>query len=70
MSAARGSSGAQMTQRLRVTMLELVQAVQGFARTDAETVAVITHLVNSGRVCLGGNFAGVRIPAGCRQVAH
>jgi len=44
-----------------ITLLELVQAVQDHARSDAEVVAVITHLVNSGRVVLSGNFARRRI---------
>jgi hypothetical protein len=49
------------TQRRRVTLLELVQVVQDTCRSDAEVIAVITHLVNTGRVVLGGNFAGMQI---------
>jgi len=45
----------------RVTLLELVQAVQDNCGSDAEVVAVINHLVRTGRVVLGGNFA--RTPA-------
>jgi len=45
----------------QVTLLDLVQAVQDFCRSDAEVVAVVTHLVNTGRVILCGNFAGMRI---------
>jgi len=45
----------------RVTLLELVQAVQDNCRSDAEVVAVITHLVNTGRVVLRGTFAHARI---------
>ncbi len=44
-----------------VTLLELVQAVQDTCRSDNEVVAVITHMVNSGRVVLRGNFARARI---------
>jgi hypothetical protein len=47
----------------RTTLLELVQAVQDACATDAEVVAVIAHMVNSGRVVLGGTFAGARIAA-------
>lgn len=39
------------------TLLELVQAVQESAETDAEVVAVVVDLLRSGRVFLIGNFA-------------
>ena len=42
------------------TLLDLVTAVRTYARTDAEVVATVVHLVNSGRVQLGGNFRGAR----------
>ena len=45
----------------RTTLLELVQTVQDTCRSDAEVVAVITHMVNTGRVVLRGSFAGERI---------
>ena len=45
----------------RVTLLELIQAVQDNCGSDAEVVAVITHMINTGRVILRGNFA--RVPA-------
>jgi hypothetical protein len=45
----------------RITLLELVQAVQDSCRSDAEVVAVITHMVNTRRVILRGNFARTRI---------
>ena len=47
----------------RVTMLELVQMVQDTARSDEEVVAVITHMINTGRVVLSGTFADKRIAA-------
>jgi hypothetical protein len=43
---------------LRSTLLELVEAVSDYAETDAETVATVVHLVNSGQVQLCGNFSG------------
>lgn len=43
------------------TLLRLVQAVQDCTDDDEEVVAVITHLVETGRVRLGGIFAGSRI---------
>jgi hypothetical protein len=45
---------------LRSTLLELVEAVSDYAETDAETVATVVYLVNSGRVQLCGNFHGAR----------
>ena len=45
-----------------LTLLELVQTVQDTCRTDTEVVAVVVHLINTGRVVLRGNFAGCRIP--------
>ena len=41
----------------RTTLLELVRVVQDTCRSDAEVIAVITHMVNTGRIVLGGNFA-------------
>ncbi|MFN8545248.1 MAG: hypothetical protein U0807_13725 [Candidatus Binatia bacterium] len=48
----------------RVTMLELVQAIAAHARTDAEVVATVVYLVNSGKVRLCGAFAGARFDLG------
>jgi hypothetical protein len=45
---------------LRSTLLELVKAVSDYAETDAEIVATVVHLVNSGQVRLCGNFRGAR----------
>jgi len=47
-----------MTQN--VTMLELVTAVSEHARTEAEVIATVVHLVNTGIVRLCGNFRGAR----------
>jgi len=44
-----------------LTLLDLVQTINEFARNDAEIVAAVTHLINSGKVRLGGNFTGARI---------
>ncbi len=43
------------------TLLELVRAVQDTCRSDAEVVALITHMVNTRRVVLRGTFARRRI---------
>src|SRR5262245_27174311 len=42
------------------TLLELVEAVSDYAETNAETVATVVYLVNSGRVQLCGTFRGAR----------
>ena len=44
----------------RCTLLELLEAVSECAETDAETVATVVHLVNSGMVQLCGDFRGAR----------
>lgn len=42
-------------------MLDLVQVVSEYARSEDEIVATVTYLINSGKVLLCGNFAGARI---------
>ena len=56
----------------KVTMLELVSTVGDFARSEAEVIATVAHMVNSGLVELCGNFRGARIvcePVAARQAA-
>lgn len=43
------------------TLLELVHIVNGYTASDVETVALVTYLINSGRVRLRGTFAGMKI---------
>ena len=43
-----------------ITLLDLVTVVSSLARTDAEVVATVIYLVNSGKVRLAGNFRGAR----------
>ncbi len=43
-----------------VTLLDLVSIVSRYAVSDAEVVATVVHLVNSGTVRLCGNFRGAR----------
>jgi hypothetical protein len=45
---------------IQITLLDLVQAVSESAATEAEVVATVVHLVNSGIVQLCGNFRGAR----------
>jgi len=44
-----------------ITLLELVAAVAETAETDAEVIAVIRDLINSGKVQLVGNFLGADV---------
>ena len=55
----------------QTTLYELVEAVSEFARNDAEVLATIVHLVNSGQVRLVGRLRNARIvlPSGGRLVA-
>ena len=48
------------TMAFQLTLLDLVNAVSESATTDAEVVATVVHLVNSGIVQLCGNFRGAR----------
>jgi hypothetical protein len=41
-----------------LTLLDLITAVSDFARSEAEVVATVVYMVNSGRVRLCGNFKG------------
>jgi len=50
-----------------VTLLELVIAVSRCARTDAEVIATVVHLVNSGMVRLSGNFRDTRFDVAPQQ---
>src|SRR5262245_57540063 len=43
------------------TLLDLVQSINAYAANDREVVATVAYLVNSGRVRLGGTFAGATI---------
>ena len=45
---------------LDMTLLELVNAVADYAPSDAEVIATIVYMVNSGAVRLCGNFKGAR----------
>ena len=44
----------------QTTLLDLVKAVSEYASTDAEVVATVVYMVNSGVVQLCGNFRGAR----------
>lgn len=44
----------------QTTMLDLVAAVSEIAETEAEVIATVVYMVNSGRVRLCGNSKGAR----------
>ena len=55
------------------TLCELVQGVHNHTTSDAETVAVVLQLINSGRVRLRGTFTGAKIsflPTRVRRNRH
>ena len=45
---------------VHATLLEVVQSVQESVHSDAEVVAVVANLINTGRVVLTGSFSGTR----------
>ena len=47
-----------------VTLLDLVRVVSQYARSEAEVIATVVYMVNSGAVRLGGTFRGARIDLG------
>ena len=44
-----------------ITLLDLVAAVADQAESEAEVIATVSHLINSGRVRLVGNFRGADV---------
>ena len=50
-----------MQPQAQSTLLDLVRTLSAFIDNDHEVVAIVTALVNSGRVRLCGNFAGATI---------
>jgi hypothetical protein len=43
-----------------MTLLDLVTTVEEYAGSEADVIAIVARLVNSGTVRLGGNFKGAR----------
>ena len=54
-----------------VTLLDLVNAIADHARSEAEVIATVVYMVNSGRVRLCGTFKCARfdLPAETLAVA-
>ncbi|MFQ5416917.1 MAG: hypothetical protein ACE5FL_07705 [Myxococcota bacterium] len=55
-SVATGSNSA--AEPIRLTLLDLVEAVSDVTASDVEIVATVLHMLESGRVRLDGNFRG------------
>jgi hypothetical protein len=62
-------SAEVMAMARSVTLLELVNAVAEFSRSDAEIVATVAHMVNEGHVRLRGTFRGARLDLTARSAA-
>ena len=43
-----------------LTLLDLVDAVGAYSRSEAELIATVVYMVNEGHVRLGGTFKGSR----------
>jgi hypothetical protein len=56
------------TKKRETTLSDLVAAVAEQARTEAELVATVVYLVNSGAVRLCGALAGARFDLGERTL--
>lgn len=59
-SESRGATPSPSQVRT-ITLLDLVMAIAEAAENEAEVVATVTHLVNSGQVQLVGNFRGADV---------
>jgi hypothetical protein len=46
------------------TLLDLVAAVSDSAKSETEVIATVTHLINSGKIRLVGNFQGADVRIG------
>ena len=51
--------GLPAEEPLPTTLLALVRAIGEVTEDDREVVATVRHLLETGRVCLTGNFRGV-----------
>lgn len=50
----------ELAMTIHTTLLDLVDTVSRYTDTEQELIAVVVHLVNSGRATLIGNFKGAR----------
>jgi len=52
---------ATRNEPLSLTLLELVDAVNDVATNEAEVVATVRHMLQTGRIRLCGNFRGLPV---------
>jgi hypothetical protein len=60
-TAAKLATTDPQLERETTTLLDLVAAVAEVASTEAEVIATVRHLINSGRVRLVGHFRGADV---------
>lgn len=53
-----------MPSQIETTLLDLVTTMTELTEDESEVLATVTHLVNTEKVVLRGNFAGRKIPVG------
>jgi hypothetical protein len=64
-ATSAGIETAVIEEPLRLTLLELVGAVCDVTDTDAEVVATVIHMIETGRVRLSGSFRDLPISVSC-----
>jgi hypothetical protein len=64
-ATSTGIEAAFTKEPLRLTLLELVGAVCDVTNSDAEVVATVIHMIETGRVRLSGSFRDVPVPFSC-----
>jgi hypothetical protein len=65
-AATSAGIGATITEEpLRVTLLELVEAISDITNTEAEVVDTVIYMIETGRVRLSGSFRDLPISAIC-----
>jgi hypothetical protein len=52
---------ATRNEPLSLTLLELVEAVNDVTSSEAEVVATVRHMLQTGRIRLCGNFRGLPV---------
>ena len=64
-ATSAGIETAVANEPLQLTLLELVGAVCDVTNSDAEVVATVIHMLETGRVRLSGSFRDVPISLSC-----
>ena len=64
-ATSAGIETAVVEEPLQLTLLELVGAVCDVTNSDAEVVATVIHMIETGRVRLSGTFRDLPIRVFC-----